>query len=220
MTILALEFSSQQRSAAVARGRAVLAEVIQVGERNTAVFEIIEDVLAQAGIARGRIEALAVGLGPGSYTGVRASVAAVQGWQLARGTKTTGVSSVAAIAAQAQAEKIFGRVNVVVNAQREEFYLAVYDIAEGATREAEPLRISPRAHVQSLVNEGCILAGPDAAGFFPNGAKVRTVYPRASAISVLAAAQNSFLPAENLTPIYLRETNFTRAKPPRNPSGN
>ena len=47
-----------------------------------------------------------------------------QGWQLARGVKLLGVSSAECLAAQAQAEKIFGRVNVVIDAQRNEFYLA------------------------------------------------------------------------------------------------
>jgi len=64
---------------------------------------------------------IAVGLGPGSYTGVRAAIALAQGWQLAREIKLLGVSSVEAIAVQAQAEKIFGRVNVVMDAQRNEF---------------------------------------------------------------------------------------------------
>ena len=48
---------------------------------------------------REAIEAIAVGLGPGSYTGIRAAIALAQGWQLAREVKTLGVSSVAAMAA-------------------------------------------------------------------------------------------------------------------------
>src|SRR5581483_7435321 len=112
MTILALEFSSEQRSVAVAHGNSVF-EAAETGGRSTAAFAMIERVLAEAKIEREEIEAIAIGIGPGSYTGIRAAIAMAQGWQLARAVKLLGVSSVEAIAAQAQMEKIFGEVNVV-----------------------------------------------------------------------------------------------------------
>jgi len=64
---------------------------------------------------------LAVGLGPGSYTGIRVALSIAQGWQLAGGVKLLGLSSVECVAAQAQAEKISGRVNVLIDAQRNDF---------------------------------------------------------------------------------------------------
>ncbi|HXB59262.1 MAG TPA: tRNA (adenosine(37)-N6)-threonylcarbamoyltransferase complex dimerization subunit type 1 TsaB [Candidatus Acidoferrales bacterium] len=208
MTILALEFSSEQRSAAVARGGSVLAEAVESGERNVAAFAMIEKVLGQAKMEREEIEAIAVGLGPGSYTGVRAAIALAQGWQLARGIKTTGISSVAAIAEQARLEKLFGRVNIVVDAQRGEFYFAAYDLAQTSQTEIMPLKILSMAEVQSRVKDGEILIGPEAAKIFPNA---RTVFPRAAAVAALAADRGDFLAAEKLEPIYLRETNFVKA---------
>ncbi len=210
MTILALEFSSLQRSVAVSRAGSIWAEAIETGERNTAAFGMIEKALAQAKIDRNDIEVIAVGLGPGSYTGIRAAIALAQGWQLARAIKTTGVSSVAAIATQAQTEKIFGRVNVVVNAQREEFYFATYEITETACKEIAPLKILPVAEAQSRAAAGEILIGPEAAKFFPNG---RAIFPRATAIAGLAGTSENYLPGEKLEPIYLRETNFVKARP-------
>src|SRR5471032_1012801 len=131
MTILALEFSSPQRSVAIARDGIVLSEAGETGGRNTAAFGMIEKVLAESKIRREQIGALCIGLGPGSYTGIRSAISIAQGWQLAREIKLLGVSSVSAIAAQAQAEKIFGRVNVVVDAQRGEFYLGALEISAG-----------------------------------------------------------------------------------------
>ena len=90
---------------------------------------------------------IAVGLGPGSYTGVRAAIAVAQGWQLARGVKLLGVGTVEALAAQAQAEEIFGRVNVVVDAQRGEFYLGEWEISADRRVEAGPLRIVTAAEL-------------------------------------------------------------------------
>lgn len=212
MMILALEFSSWQRSVAVARGGTVLSEAIQTGERNTAAFALIETALAQAGTEREAIEAIAVGLGPGSCTGVRAAIALAQGWQLARGVRALAVSSVAAIAAQAQAEHIFGRVNVVVDAQRGEFYLAAYEITGTACREIAPLKILPRTEARP--NAGETFIGPDAAKFFPGG---RPLFPRAALVARLAANRTDFLPGEKLEPIYLREPAFVKAPKPGAP---
>ena len=208
MTILALEFSSEQRSVAVIRGGSILGETIESGERSVTAFPMIEKVLAQAKIEREEIETIAVGLGPGSYTGVRAAIALAQGWQLARGTKTLGVSSVAAIAEQARAEKLFGRVSIVVDAQRGEFYFATYEITETSQAEIASLKILPKAEVQSYANESQILIGPEATKISSDG---RTAFPRAAAVAVLAAARGDFLPGEKLEPIYLRETTFVKA---------
>ncbi len=102
---------------------------LETGAAGTNAFGLIEKVLAAAEIGREKIEVLAVGLGPGSYSGVRVALSIAQGWQLARRVKLLGVSSAECLAAQAQAEKIFGRVNVVIDAQRNEFYLAAYEIS-------------------------------------------------------------------------------------------
>jgi tRNA threonylcarbamoyladenosine biosynthesis protein TsaB len=209
MTILALEFSSEQRSVAVSRGGLVIGEAIETDGRSTAAFAMIESVLAQAKIEREEVEVIAVGLGPGSYTGVRAAIALAQGWQLARGIKTTGASSVAALAACAQAEKIFGRVSIIVNAQREEFYSATYDISEASWKVLEPLKILPLPEVQSRAVKGEILIGPEAGKFFPG---CPTIFPQAWAVAKQAAESGKFFAGEKLEPIYLRETNFAKAR--------
>jgi len=105
MTILALEFSSSQRSVAVARAGVVLAETTETGERGTNAFGMVETVLAAAKIGRGEVECIAVGLGPGSYTGIRVALSIAQGWQLASGVKLLGIGSVECLVAQAQAQK-------------------------------------------------------------------------------------------------------------------
>src|SRR3974390_123067 len=143
MTILALEFSSARRSAAVldwgkgsgspsskperaSTGRCPpvkLAEAIQTGAGGTNAFQLAQKALTEAGLTRAKTEIIAVGLGPGAYTGIRVAVSLAQGWQLARGVKLLGVSSAECLAAQAQEENTFGHVNVIIDAQRNEFYL-------------------------------------------------------------------------------------------------
>src|SRR5262249_26329055 len=102
MTILALEFSSPQRSVAILRSPAQVAEVIETGHGVNAPLVMIDEALREAKLEREQIDCLAIGIGPGSYTGIRAAIALAQGWQLAREVKLIGVSSVECIAAQAQ----------------------------------------------------------------------------------------------------------------------
>jgi tRNA threonylcarbamoyladenosine biosynthesis protein TsaB len=220
MTILALEFSSPQRSVAVVRPRPgkaafVTSEVVETGAGGTRALGMIEDALRAAGLEREQVEVLAIGLGPGSYTGIRVALSVAQGWQLASrdsGVKLLGVSSADCVAAQAQAEKIFGRVTVVIDAQRSEFYLAAYEISNNGRREIEPLRIVTRAEVESRVNISEILIGPEVTRWFPNG---RTVFPHAAMLGQLALGRNDFAAGDKLEPIYLRETNFVKAPPPK-----
>jgi len=199
MTILAFEFSSPRRSVALARDGMVLAEAAaQSGKRGTDAFRLIEQVLHEGRVAREEITVIAVGLGPGSY----AAIAVAQGWQLARGTKLLGVSSMESLAAQARAEQIFGRVNLAIDAQRGEYYLAEWEISTVGCVETSPLKIVPAAEIMARkdADENCL--GPEME---------RRLYPSAAAVAVLAAGRTDFLPGERLEPVYLRETSFVKA---------
>ena len=206
MTILALEFSSEQRSVALARAGRLLAEAGETGGRDTKAFGLIEKVLAAAEIGREQVEVIVVGLGPGSYTGIRAAIAVAQGWQLATGVKLLGVSSVDALAAQAQAAGIFGRVHVVVDAQRGEFYRATWEITAERRQEIAPLGIITAAEMTGLQNAGEICVGPEAG---------RVLGPRAAMLAQLAEGRTEFVAGEALAPIYLRATSFVKAPPGR-----
>jgi len=204
MTFLALEFSSERRSAALARDGVILAEAAETGGRATNAFGLIDRALAESKIPRDEIEAMAVGLGPGSYTGIRAAIAVAQGWQLARGIKLLGIPSVEALAAQAQAEKIFGRVNVVVDAQRGEFYLATWEISDAGRREISPLKIVTAAEIERRQRDGEIFAGPETGII---------LFPSAAMVARLASSRNHFAGDDPLEPVYLRTTNFIKASP-------
>jgi tRNA threonylcarbamoyl adenosine modification protein YeaZ len=212
MTILALEFSSPQRSVAVARAGSVLAEAAETGGGGTNAFGMIEAVLVQAKVGREEIECLAVGLGPGSYTGIRVALAIAQGWQLACGVKLLGIGSAECLAAQAQEEKMAGRVNVVIDAQRGEFYLASYEITPTNLKQVGGLKIVTLAAVESHANAGEVLTGPEVTRWFGSG---KTLFPSATMLATLAENRTDFLPGEQMEPIYLRETNFLKTSDQR-----
>jgi len=226
MKILALEFSSPQRSVAVLQGahapprasfdapsnKPVSVSEVVATDLRSAALGLIDDLLHEAKLEREQIDCLAVGLGPGSYTGIRAAIALAQGWQLANGVKLLGVSSAECLAAQAQADGFVGRINVVMDAQREEFYLAGYELGATGWREIAPLRLAPLAEVRERERAGEVLTGPEVTRWFPSG---RNLFPRAATLARLAVRRNDFVAGEKLEPIYLRETRFVKAPPPR-----
>ena len=226
MKILAVEFSSAQRSVAVWEAGEADASPALLGSAlqppmprhdppqsgSQRALGLVEEALAEAKCRREEIGALAVGLGPGSYTGIRGAIALAQGWQLGRGAQLLGVSSVECLAAQAQAEGRRGPVHIIIDAQRSEFYLARYEIAAESWREAEALRLAPMAEILALAGAGRVLLGPDIARWFGGG---KDLYPAAAMLGRLACARRDFAAGETLEPIYLRETDFKKAPPPR-----
>jgi tRNA threonylcarbamoyl adenosine modification protein YeaZ len=211
MKILAIDFSSSQRSVAALNGGS-LCEALEANMRATNVIELIREALQGASLVREEVECLALGTGPGSYTGVRASIAMAQGWQLARGIRLLGISSAEAIAAQGQAEGLRGLANVVIDAQRGEFYLGTYDLNPGTPAEIVPLKIVSLDEICRRELNGERLIGPEVTRWFPKG---QIVFPRAATLARLAANRTDFISGEKLEPIYLRETNFVKAPPAR-----
>ncbi len=212
MKILAVEFSSDRRSVAVADDALVLGTAAETGGRPTHTFALIGTALAQAGWEREQIELIAVGLGPGSYTGIRAAIALAQGWQLGLDIRLTGLSSIECLAAQLGTMGATGQRTLIVDAQRNEFYRAVYEVGAGGGREVEPLCIVTRSAIEAGLAAGELVVGPDADRWF---ATARALNPDAAALARLAANRNEFLSGEKLEPIYLRETSFVKAPPPR-----
>ena len=212
MKILAIEFAAHQRGVAVLVDGQLRGTASETRGRTTHTCGLIERALQQAALEREAIEVIAVGLGPGSYTGIRAAISAAQGWHLARGAHVLGVSTVECLVAQAQAAGLRGSAHVVIDAQRHEFYLASYDIMERDRHPLDTLHIASLAEVQKKTVSGTLLIWPELLPVFPRG---QVLTPDAAMLAKLAAVRTDFVSAEKLEPIYLRETAFVKAAPPR-----
>lgn len=217
MLILALEFSSPRRSVALAehsaRGTEILGTASDQGARGVGPLLLVDGLLKGEGVARESVDCVAVGLGPGSYTGIRSAISLAQGWRLVRSVRLAGVSSVECLAWQAHENGWFGSVRIVVDAQRNELYLADYEINEDQQQVVEPLRLARLEEVR-IGSDGLSAAviGPEVTRWFPGG---RTVFPDARALARLAGVQIDSGIAGTLEPIYLRQTAFVKAPPSR-----
>ena len=140
MTILAFDTSLAACSAAILQDGA--ASPIQRFERMErghaeALFPMIEAVMAEAGCGFGDLTKIAVTAGPGSFTGVRAGVAAARGFALAAMLPILAATSLEVMARglvrRSTASERAAKFMVAHDARREEFYV------QGFTAEGEPL---------------------------------------------------------------------------------
>lgn len=208
MKLLAIDFSTERKSVCVASGREILSTET-VDDRRAGAMGLIERALKAAGIARDEIECLAVGIGPGSYTGIRSSIAIAQGWQLGTGVKLCSVSSVDILAGSADVE---GEFVVAVDAQRGEFYAAGYRRLESALTATGELRIVTVEELFSMAGGDLPIVGPDIRRFDGRGIEV---FPDAAVLARKAAEEGSYVEGADLEPIYLRALEFRKAPPAR-----
>lgn len=198
MITLALEFSTDRRSVAIGRDNKLLAEVSHSGTVRTPVLALIARAIAEAGITREQVEQLVVGIGPGSHTGIRIAISAVQGWHLATAAQTVAVNSLENLALD-----VGPRVLLAVDAQRSEFATAWAE--RGAL--VEPIRLRSTEEVRTVVAQGETVIGPDLQRHLP---MAQPGFPSARNALRLAAGTRPTATV-SLAPVYLREANFVKA---------
>ena len=138
MKVLALSTSTHRGSAAVIEGDRVLgvSGYADLGGHAERIFSAITEALDAAGVKRSDIGLVVSDIGPGSFTGVRVGVASAKGLALGLGVPLVGVGSLEAMAAAAfatGAARPQDIVAAVIDAKKQEFFLAAYD-ATGQTR--------------------------------------------------------------------------------------
>jgi len=216
MNLLAIETATECCSVALIAG-ARLFERSELAPRRHAelLLPMCDDVLAEAGIARRDLDVLAVGRGPGAFTGVRLAVSAAQGIALALGIPVVPVSSLAALAMQAPDDG--AGVLAVIDARMGEVYAgrfrrdgeSVAAIGDETVGRAEALQV-PSQDTPNVIGSGWssyreaieqALASPPR---WAEGAR----YPQAADIARLAApiaAAGGGIAADRVQPVYLRD---------------
>ncbi len=205
MTSLAFEFSTDRRTVAIARDGLILAQSLLERVRETPLPSLVDQVLKEGGLQPIQIDRLVVGLGPGSYTGVRLAISFVQGWHLGQGTAVVGLSSLEALAAAAK--HLDGRTLLAVDAQRGEYAVAMTE----SGHLTEPPRLCSLDDIKAQMGLGLRVAGPDLGITLPGAV---ALHPEATWLAVMAD-QCAPTPPERLAPVYLREAAFVKAPTPR-----
>lgn len=184
MVMLAIDTSTAATAAALVDGDAVLASAAHVDARRHA--ELLAPMIAELlDATRAPVTGIAVGVGPGPYTGLRVGLATAQGLVLGWRVPAVGVCSLDVLAAEAVETGIAGPFIAASDARRREVYWAEYS-AEGARVRGPFVGAAADADDAAValpwVGEGALLRRPDAV---PAGmATVR--FPRADVLGRLA----------------------------------
>lgn len=125
MNILALDTATEACSVALMQGDDLI-DVSELAPRRHAerVLPMAEALLAEAGLTRSHIDGIAVGRGPGAFTGVRLAVSVAQGLAFALDIPVVTVSSLAALAMEAPADDAV--TLAVIDARMGEIYAGCF----------------------------------------------------------------------------------------------
>lgn len=161
MTLLGLDTSTAAASACVLRADGEWFEVAPPPERlgrppahASELMPAVAEVMSRADVGWGDLDAIAVGVGPGMFTGLRIGIATARGLARGSGLPLRPVSSLAALAAGIEAPLRLP----LIDARRGEVFGALY---EGDERVWPPVAIPPEGLVRRLRDDGF---APLAAG--------------------------------------------------------
>jgi len=230
MKVLGLSTSSPQSSVAVLDGDRLLAELAYHGEMDHAerLLGMVERALGEARLERRQIDALACDVGPGSFTGTRAGLAAAKGIALVLDRPLVGVGALHAMAAAARAcataEPEPATLICLLDAKRRETFAAVYGPALELRRGPESLPTAgltvalaetlDRADAFVVGRQGERLEPPPARWLrHPSSDLPHAQWIARLALPLLAAGQAPAL--EGVQPVYVRPPDATPAAAPR-----
>lgn len=223
MKLLAIETSTEACSVALWIDGTMLERHETAPRRHTElVLPWAGELLAEAGIAKSQLDAIAVGRGPGAFTGVRLAVALVQGMALALDLPVVPVSTLAALALRAPgwdsaAADPRALILSAIDARMDELYLGLFQldperllVPVGEEWMARPANVrlpvsGPLLGVGSGFSAGGGVLVPSLGAalqrFDPHG------LPHAGDIArlaLLAFARGEVVAADHLEPAYLR----------------
>ncbi len=219
--ILALDAAGGACSAALWGAGEIRAHHFETMTRGQSerLVPIIESVMAEAGIAYAALDAIAVTLGPGGFTGVRIGLATARALALACGRPLIGLSNFEAVAAMVPEDARRGRsLAVLIDAKRSDLYVQAFDAGLKPVTGARAIAVG---ELDDFLPPGPLVLAGDAVAAAQarlqaagREVAVATSAVHADAIQVAMLAAGRPLPevtAPPPGPIYLRAPDVTLA---------
>jgi tRNA threonylcarbamoyladenosine biosynthesis protein TsaB len=217
-TLLAIETATESCSAALLVGaESIVRSEIAPRRHAELILPMIESLLAEAGVTRRQIDGIAVGRGPGAFTGVRLAISVAQGLALGLDIPVVPVSSLAALAQDAPGGDDLP-ILAVIDARMGEVYAGAFrraasglvePIGEESVGPAARLAVAPRDE-WCVVGSGWTAYREALLQRLPREPRCAdgTRYPQALAVARLAAplfAAGHAVAPEAALPVYLRD---------------
>jgi tRNA threonylcarbamoyladenosine biosynthesis protein TsaB len=201
-TVLALDTALAACSVAVrgAGGRLTVDEaIIGVGHAEHLMPQL-GAVLDRAGVRPADLGRVVAVIGPGSFTGIRAGLAAARGLGLALSIPVIGVTTLEALAAEARAARPGRAVAALLDARRDEVYAQAF-AADGVPL-GPPALLSRAAAAALVAAHDAVVIGSGAA--LIAGADIAAPRPQAGIATVLALGADRPAPPRPPGPLYIR----------------
>lgn len=226
MTVLGIETATLVCGVAVERDGAILADR-WVEERSVhaeKLFGLLDEVLMAAGTPPRSLDAIAVSIGPGSFTGLRIGLSAAKGLHLALGVPLVAVPTLTALAHRAVPvlNGASGHIVAALDARRDEVYCQTFAVRDGGLGAAGEVDARTVSQLVRSLPAGSVLVTGDArekvltalrSAGVADEARVRAVddaVARCSAAAVALAGADLFrsgrtADAGTLEPQYVKE---------------
>jgi tRNA threonylcarbamoyladenosine biosynthesis protein TsaB len=221
--VLSIETSTRRGSVALASNGEILTTLTHEEPNAHAerVLGLVERALAETGFTRASLDRVAVGVGPGTFTGLRVGIALAEGIALGLDRPLVGVGSLRAMAHAVPATDLRKRV-AVLDARRGELFIAAYgpDGEEVLAPSALPPARARELVEQALGARELVVVG-ESAGALGSGFEVlrgaEVDLPHAAPIARLAALLDPAL--ARAEPVYVRGPGATLPNLPPSPLG-
>lgn len=218
-TLLALDTATETVHLALSRGAQVFTRAVAGGaQASNTLLPAIQALVAQAGLVALSLDAVAVGRGPGAFTGLRTACAVAQGLAMGLGVPVIVLDTLMAVAEAARLQGALGsRLWVMHDARMGEIYAAAYEhVQEGTWQVVQSPRLfDPVALVAVLAGEPeADLAGnalrvhAQALASLPNPGRWPEAAPAGQALARLAQAawaRGDTLDPALALPLYVRD---------------
>jgi tRNA threonylcarbamoyladenosine biosynthesis protein TsaB len=222
MKLLAIETATEVCSVAVSvDGRMVERHELAPRRHAELVLPMVDAVLAEAGISKRQLDAIAVGRGPGAFTGVRLAIAVAQGLALALDRPVVAVSTMAALAMAGADTRGASDAPILalIDARMGEVYAGCFRVdAQGLVDPIGDESLSPPQSLLLPVHTAWRVVGTGWGSYrdellpLLGGAEIEfddaTALPRAAAVARLGAcdlARGLGVDAALAQPVYLRD---------------
>jgi tRNA threonylcarbamoyladenosine biosynthesis protein TsaB len=185
------------------------------------LVELIDSVLREAGLDYGALDLIAVNHGPGSFTGIRAGVAAARGLALAARRPVVAVNSLEVLAGVLGAQSA-GTIITALDARRGQVYIQIFNHELVAL--SEPQVLAPENVMLAGLRPPIRLAGsgaplvravlPDDLSTLQESVETDALGVARRAIGRLAAGERP-VPGHTVQPLYLRPPDARLPEPTR-----
>lgn len=213
MLILALETSTELGSCALWRDGAITERRCpEKRPHSETLLPLVRDLLAESGVRIGDLNAIAFGVGPGAFTGLRVACGAAQGLAVVAGLSLIPVTSLETLAASAGAD----RVLALLDARMGEVYSACYEREEAGHALRGEIRVSAPADIVLPADSGWLACGNGLMAYPELLDRVRKAglavepgsLPTAATVAAIAAgkaARGEGIDAAEAAPLYVRD---------------